>query len=80
MLKVDFSDNPSIYNLVKELKEKHKPIDIFICNAGIVPKQSRKTPQGLEEMFMVNYLSKFLVVNLLLENQCSTGPGAGYPG
>lgn len=47
-------------------------IDILICNAGIVPKQSRKTPQGLEEMFMVNYFSKFLFVKLLLENNCFT--------
>jgi NAD(P)-dependent dehydrogenase (short-subunit alcohol dehydrogenase family) len=39
-----------------------------ICNAGIVPRQSRKTPQGLEEMFMVNYFSKFIFINLLLEN------------
>ncbi|MCX6307247.1 MAG: SDR family NAD(P)-dependent oxidoreductase [Bacteroidetes bacterium] len=46
------------------------PIDILICNAGIVPKKSRKTPQGLEEMFMVNYFSKFIFVNLLLENNC----------
>jgi NAD(P)-dependent dehydrogenase (short-subunit alcohol dehydrogenase family) len=70
MLKVDFSDIPSIHHLVDELKEKFGTIDILVCNAGIVPKQSRKTPQGLEEMFMVNYLSKFLFVNLLIEKQC----------
>jgi NAD(P)-dependent dehydrogenase (short-subunit alcohol dehydrogenase family) len=52
-------------------------IDIFICNAGIVPKHSRKTPQGLEEMFMVNYFSKFILVNLLLENQIFLNPGVG---
>jgi len=45
-------------------------IDILICNAGVVPKKSRKTPQGLEEMFMVNYFSKFIFVNLLLKNNC----------
>jgi len=45
-------------------------IDILICNAGIVSAKSRKTPQGLEEMFMVNYLSKFIFINLLLKHQC----------
>jgi NAD(P)-dependent dehydrogenase (short-subunit alcohol dehydrogenase family) len=52
-------------------------IDILICNAGIVPKQSRKTVQGLEEMFMVNYFSKFIFVNLLIENHCFTGQEPG---
>ncbi len=50
-------------------------VDILVCNAGIVPKQSRKTPQGLEEMFMVNYLSKFIFVNLLLQNHCFSDAG-----
>jgi NAD(P)-dependent dehydrogenase (short-subunit alcohol dehydrogenase family) len=42
-------------------------VDLYICNAGIVPKQSRKTPQGLEEMFMVNYFSKFVTIHLMME-------------
>ncbi len=70
MLHVDFSDTVSIHNLVTEIKAKYTPIDVLVCNAGIVPKQSRKTRQGLEEMFMVNYFSKFIFVNLLIENEC----------
>lgn len=70
MLHVDFSDIGSIGELVKQIKVKYAPLDILVCNAGIVPKQSRKTKQGLEEMFMVNYFSKFIFLNLLLENQC----------
>jgi NAD(P)-dependent dehydrogenase (short-subunit alcohol dehydrogenase family) len=70
MLHVDFADTESIRHLVTEIKEKFAPLDVLVCNAGIVPKQSRKTRQGLEEMFMVNYFSKFIFVNLLLENQC----------
>jgi len=61
--RIDSSDNPTgDYPFGK--------IDILISNAGIVPAKSRKTPQGLEEMFMVNYLSKFIFVNLLLKNRC----------
>jgi NAD(P)-dependent dehydrogenase (short-subunit alcohol dehydrogenase family) len=70
MLQVDFADVNSIQRLVGKLRSLVEKIDILICNAGIVPKQSRKTPQGLEEMFMVNYFSKFLFVNLLLEANC----------
>lgn len=67
MLQVDYADITSIRNLVSMLSSRFPRIDILICNAGIVPKQSRKTPQGLEEMFMVNYFSKFVLVNMLLE-------------
>ncbi len=80
MLPVDFADVNSIRSLVDRLVpgqdhkalpfEGYNGIDILVCNAGIVPKQSRKTPQGLEEMFMVNYFSKFLFVNILLEKRC----------
>ncbi|MEI7982290.1 MAG: SDR family NAD(P)-dependent oxidoreductase [Bacteroidota bacterium] len=66
MLPVDFSDIRSIRHLVSAIHDQFAPVDILICNAGIVPKQSRKTPQGLEEMFMVNYFSKFVFVNLML--------------
>jgi len=68
MLPVDFSDFHSIRKLVLAIREKFVSVDISICNAGIVPRQSRKTPQGLEEMFMVNYFSKFILIKFLLEN------------
>ena len=67
MLYVELSDIDSIYKFADELKEKYNKIDILICNAAVVPKKSRKTPQGLEQMFMVNYFTKFLLVNRLLE-------------
>jgi len=75
MFHVDFADIHSIRKLVTSLKSSSlfvdgKGIDILVCNAGIVPKKSRKTSQGLEEMFIVNYFSKFIFVNLLLENNC----------
>jgi NAD(P)-dependent dehydrogenase (short-subunit alcohol dehydrogenase family) len=84
MLPVDFSDINSIKKLVSDLQSSSLfgegaggGIDILVCNAGIVPKQSRKTPQGLEEMFMVNYFSKFIFVNLMLENHCFSDGGTG---
>ncbi|HSG67362.1 MAG TPA: SDR family NAD(P)-dependent oxidoreductase [Bacteroidales bacterium] len=67
MLFVDLSDIDSIIKLADQVKEKYKEIDILICNAAVVPKKSRKTKQGLEQMFMVNYFAKFLLVNRLLD-------------
>ena len=68
MLSVDLSDIGSVRSLVDHLKAAGAKLDMLIDNAAVVPARSRKTPQGLEEMFMVNYLSKFLLVRLLLDN------------
>ncbi len=70
MLHVDLSDAKSVKDLVNNVRQEFKQIDILICNAAIVPKKSKKTPQGLEQMFMVNYFAKFLLVNLLIYNNC----------
>jgi len=67
MLHVDLYDVDSILRLAQQVKEKYNKIDILICNAAVVPKMSRKTPQGFEQMFMVNYFAKFILVNRLLE-------------
>ena len=67
---VDLSDLDSIKNLVNEIKNQHKTIDIVICNAAVVAKQSIKTKSGLEQMFMVNYLAKFALIDLLIKNNC----------
>jgi len=68
MFQVDLSDIESVIRLADTLKKSSLRPDILICNAAVVPLKSRKTRQGLEEMFMVNYLSKYLFVRLLLEN------------
>lgn len=70
MLHVDLLDINSIYILAEQIRKKFRKIDILICNAAIVPKKSRKAPQGFEQMFMVNYFAKFLLVNRLLETDC----------
>ena len=68
MFQVDLSDMESIVRLADTLKRSSLKLDVLICNAAVVPSKSRKTRQGLEEMFMVNYLAKYMLVRLLLEN------------
>ena len=67
---VDFSDLDSIETLVKEIKEAYGKIDILISNAAVVAKKSIKSKNGLEQMFVVNYLSKFFFVRELLKQNC----------
>lgn len=79
MFPVDLADLDSVVKLVEAIQAKGVKIDILIDNAAVVSGGSRKTPQGLEEMFVVNYLSKFLLVRLLLERQLFNTGGKDVP-
>ncbi len=79
MLPVDLSDIESVRKLVGQLKEAAIKIDVLIENAAVVPAGSRKTKQGIEEMFMVNYLSKFLLTRWLLDNNLFNTDGGSIP-
>lgn len=67
MQRVELSDLDSMVALVQRLKAEQKSLDMVIFNAAVVPRQSRRTAQGLEEMFTVNYLAKYLLARLLLQ-------------
>lgn len=79
MIHVDLSDFDSIKKLVEEVKTTFDKIDVLICNAAVVSKKARKTKHGLEEMFSVNYLAKFVLVNLLLKKDCFNKKGDSLP-
>lgn len=67
MVPVDLSDFSSIDQMIDELQKKFGSLDILICNAAVVAKKGIKTKSGLEQMFMVNYLSSFYLVRKLLK-------------
>ena len=74
MMHVDLSDLDSIVALVNKLKAASVKLDILVDNAGMVPNKSRKTKQGLEEMFVVNYFSKYCLTRLLLDHNLFNNP------
>ena len=67
-LHVDLSDLGSIDRLVADLARRGAHLDRLVLNAAIVPTAARSTPQGLDEMFVVNYLSSFALVTRLLDD------------
>lgn len=79
MMHVDLSDIDSIKGLIRNLMERKIKLNMLICNAAIVPRVSRKTKQGLEEMFMVNYLAKFLLIRWLLDEDIIVPDGERLP-
>jgi NAD(P)-dependent dehydrogenase (short-subunit alcohol dehydrogenase family) len=67
MRRVDLSDLASIRLLAEGLRSDGVKLDLLVLNAATVPAHSRQTKQGLEEMFVVNYLSSFYLTNLLIQ-------------
>jgi NAD(P)-dependent dehydrogenase (short-subunit alcohol dehydrogenase family) len=43
---------------------------VVVANAGVVPKASRRTVDGLEESFQVNYLANVLLLGRLFADGC----------
>ena len=72
---VDLSDIASIDHFVADLARRGAKVDRLILNAAIVPTAARTTPQGLDEMFVVNYLSSFALVTRLLDKGVLPGEG-----
>lgn len=68
MMKVDLSDFESVMSFCDELRDRNITLDVAIFNAGVVPATSRKNKHGLELMFAVNFLAKFLVLHRLLHD------------
>jgi NAD(P)-dependent dehydrogenase (short-subunit alcohol dehydrogenase family) len=63
----DLSSQESISNLAQKIKENYNRIDVLINNAGAHFSKRHLTADGIEATFAVNYLSRFLLTNLLLD-------------
>nr|WP_255647390.1 SDR family NAD(P)-dependent oxidoreductase [Fulvivirga sedimenti] len=63
---VDFSKIGTIHDFADALEKDGIHIDILVLNAGVALPESRPTESGLEEMFLVNYMSNVILVSRLL--------------
>lgn len=68
MMKVDLSNFDSMMAFCDELRDRNVTLDAAVFNAGVVPVTSRKNEHGLELMFAVNFLAKFVLLNRLLHD------------
>ena len=64
----DLSSQNSILEFAEKIKNKFNILDILINNAGAYFSKRHITVDGIEATFAVNFLSRFLLTNLLLEN------------
>ncbi|HVP69257.1 MAG TPA: SDR family NAD(P)-dependent oxidoreductase [Anaeromyxobacteraceae bacterium] len=63
---LDLADLASVTALCDGLARDRVKVDVLVSNAGVAPLGNRLTRDGLAELFQVNFLSSFLLVNRLL--------------
>ncbi|MEZ4442385.1 MAG: SDR family NAD(P)-dependent oxidoreductase [Polyangiaceae bacterium] len=82
----DLSDLEQVRVLADRLAERSErrgePLDVVVENAGVASPRAKQTPQGLEAMFVTNYLAKFYLLRRLLADGTlpnDTWAGNGAP-
>lgn len=78
MIRVDLSDFDSIRAFCDELRDRRITLDVAVFNAGVVPARARTNKHGLDLMFAVNFLAKFIVLDRLLRD--GVIPNAAFGG
>lgn len=74
LMLADLSSLDSVRKLASDYKQKHDKLHILVNNAAVVEGKRVITKDGLEEVFVVNYLSQFLLTNLLLDALKAASP------
>ncbi|MBD3191133.1 MAG: SDR family NAD(P)-dependent oxidoreductase [Candidatus Heimdallarchaeota archaeon] len=67
LLVADLALMTSVKKLVMNFKEQYDQLDVLVLNAGAYFTKRQVTKEGLERTAAVNYLSRFLLTNLLLD-------------
>ncbi|CAF1676645.1 unnamed protein product, partial [Adineta ricciae] len=65
VMEMDLTSLESVRNFVKQFQARKLPINILICNAGIMACPYTKTIDGFESQFGVNHLAHFLLTTSL---------------
>lgn len=73
----ELSDMESVVRCADEVVAMNTPIDILMCNAGIMALAELQTKYGIEMQFLTNHLGHFVLVNRLLERVVEYAAEAG---
>ncbi|HMQ35394.1 MAG TPA: SDR family NAD(P)-dependent oxidoreductase, partial [Chloroflexaceae bacterium] len=67
VVRLDLASLVSVRACAGELRSRYERLAGLICNAGIMTPPYRRTENGYESQFQVNYLGHFLLTQLLIE-------------
>jgi WW domain-containing oxidoreductase len=65
-LELELADWDSIRACAFQVRELGLPLDVLVCNAGIMALQELEQVRGIEKQFAVNHLGHFILVHQLL--------------
>jgi NAD(P)-dependent dehydrogenase (short-subunit alcohol dehydrogenase family) len=63
---LDLADLSTIRYAGRNIREKHRQVDVLVNNAGVFESERRQTVDGFESTFGVNHLGPYLLTRLLL--------------
>ena len=63
----DLSNLQDIHNAADEILKLDVPVDVIIHNAGIYLTKRESTPDGLDKVFVIQYLASFIINYRLME-------------
>jgi retinol dehydrogenase 12 len=63
----DLNSLKQVRQMAQTVRERHPKLDLLINNAGIMAPERTLTEDGFESSYQVNYLSHFLLTQLLLD-------------
>jgi NAD(P)-dependent dehydrogenase (short-subunit alcohol dehydrogenase family) len=66
LLPLDLSSIESVNQFITEIKYRYKAVHLLIHNAGVMAKRGINTSCSLEQTFMVNYLSPYILTRSLV--------------
>lgn len=64
---IELTDFGSVVAAANQVKALGVPLDMVICNAGVMQIQQLEQVNGIEKQFVVNHLGHFVLVTQLLE-------------
>jgi NAD(P)-dependent dehydrogenase (short-subunit alcohol dehydrogenase family) len=66
-IKLDHESFQSVRDFVTQFQKKHSKLDILVNNAALTRQKFEQSVDGYEKTFQVNYMSAYLLTNLLVE-------------
>jgi len=73
-LPLDLGSLGSVHRFVEEFLAMEMPLHVLVNNAAVLSVPSQETKDGFDLQSQVNYLSPFVLTNLLLERMIDSAP------
>lgn len=73
-MQADLSAQQEVRCLAQQFEGRYRRLDVLVNNAGAIFARRRESVDGIEMTFALNYLSQFLLTNLLLDTIKASAP------